>query len=227
MHIFRCIQCMSWRSIPVWGSALFLIVGLTACSAMQPVPGQALTPAPHAMEAHEKRLKVLEADMQRLVVQLDALQETSRHAGNGWRMADTSFDQMPAEARPVTPAIALSAGPLQKIQVPTPAVAPAPVRKAAPEPIRKSTPPTAPQHRPGQDEWVINLASYTNESFAAKKLTEFAGEGVVAEQVQARVKGKTIYRLRVPGFGSFRAASVEAGTIQTKLNLESTWIARR
>ncbi len=74
---------------------------------------------------------------------------------------------------------------------------------------------------------MVNLASYTNASFAARKLSEFEAEGVSVEQVQASVKGKTIYRLRVPGFESFRAASAQAGAIQAKLDLDSTWIARR
>ena len=46
-------------------------------------------------------------------------------------------------------------------------------------------------------------------------------------QVAATVKGKTIYRLCVPGFASFRAASTEAGNIRNKLGLQDTWVARR
>jgi cell division protein FtsN len=93
----------------------------------------------------------------------------------------------------------------------------------APAPQHTAVAPAPPQR---QGDWVINLASYKNQSYAARKQAEFANKGVMVEQVRAEVAGKTIYRLCVPGFVSSRAASTEAMAIRTRLGLSDTWIAR-
>jgi hypothetical protein len=206
-----------------------LLGGLTACSTIQPVDDQSSAPA----DATEQRLQAMETNLQRLSARLDAMQDAYRYTGTGWRATDASFDELPAEAMPVTPVMVLASSPVRRaplpVKTPAPAIVPPPV--PAPAPVRESESPTVVasvlRQRTGEGEWVVNLASYTNASFAARKLSEFEAEGVSVEQVQASVKGKTIYRLRVPGFESFRAASAQAGAIQAKLDLDSTWIARR
>jgi hypothetical protein len=79
---------------------------------------------------------------------------------------------------------------------------------------------------PGQGDWVINLASYTSPAFVRKKQAEFVRAGVTVEQAQAVVKGRTVYRLRVPGFETFEAASARAAGIRAQPGLRDTWITR-
>jgi hypothetical protein len=203
------------------------------------MPAQAVAPVPAAGAegTYEERLQALEAGQQQLTARLDALQEAPGYDRAGAGVANARLDQVPAEAAPVKPGIVLAASTRRQAPMPPPEPAPvlAPVRQsvpptAAPAPARQSVPPetpAVPQRRPGKGEWVINLASYTSESFAASKRAEFVKEGVAAEQVETRVDGQTVYRLRVPGFESFREASAEAKTIKSVLGLEDTWIARR
>ena len=231
---------MPFRLFPAVLPGLCLLAGLTACTTgKQPLPGQApaSVPAARAEGTYEERFQALEAGLQLLAARLDALQEAPGYARAGTSMADARLDQLPAEATPIKPGIVLAAKTERKApSLPPPAAAPVPVRKAplpspaaAPVPAREIVAPdtpAVPQRRSREDGWVINLASYNSESFAARKRAEFVEEGVAAEQVQARVNGNTVYRLRVSGFESFRDASAEAETIEALLGLEGTWIAR-
>ena len=79
----------------------------------------------------------------------------------------------------------------------------------------------------GQGDWVINIGSYLRERIAAGKLAEFREQGVTAELVTATVRGKTIYRIQVPGFASRAGARDHARQVQATLGLEETWIRRR
>ena len=236
MQLSRRSRDRSFSHHPVLPALLLLLGGLASCSTMQPVDKQSSAPD----NSTEQRLQALETNLQRLSARLDAIQDANKYARTGWRASDASFDQLPAEAMPVTPVMVLASSParrapaLQPAPGPAPAIAPAPDPAPvvpAPAPVRESVSPTvvaaAPRQRPVEGEWVINLASYVNASFAARKQTEFEAEGVAVERVQASVKGKTVYRLRVPGFESFRAASAQAGAIQAQLDLDATWVARR
>ena len=84
-----------------------------------------------------------------------------------------------------------------------------------------STPPAA------QGDWVINIGSYMREKIAARKMAEFRKQGVSTELVTATVRGKTIYRIQVPGFVSMAAARDHAGQVRETLGLEETWIRHR
>jgi|GEM_PF-3302392 len=88
--------------------------------------------------------------------------------------------------------------------------------------IRQENPP----HQTGTGDWVINLASYASESIAAQKLADFGRKGVTAEQSEASVNGKTIYRVRITGFETRTAATVRAESIRQQLGLKETWITR-
>ncbi|MDH3871993.1 MAG: SPOR domain-containing protein, partial [Gammaproteobacteria bacterium] len=79
----------------------------------------------------------------------------------------------------------------------------------------------------GQGDWVINIGSYLGERIAAGKLAEFRQQGVTAELETATVRGKTIYRIQVPGFASRAEARDHARQVQATLGLEETWIRRR
>jgi hypothetical protein len=78
-----------------------------------------------------------------------------------------------------------------------------------------------------QGDWVINLASYTWKSTANKKLALFQGKGVDAEVFRVMIKDKPMYRVRVTGFESSRAAKAEVASIEQALDLEGAWVSRR
>lgn len=78
-----------------------------------------------------------------------------------------------------------------------------------------------------QGGWVINLASYTWKSTANKKLALFQDQGVDAEVFEVMIKDKPMYRVRVTGFTSSRAARAEVAAIEAALDLEGAWVSRR
>jgi hypothetical protein len=203
---------------------LLLVTCLAACSAsMQKKPGA--TAQGRAGDSVEARLQALEAGMQHLAQRVDTLQSTT-----GSTRSAALGDVLPPEYQPVKPTVVLASHGVQK--APVQPAQPLHVPSAAPAVMPQAAPPEAPvkpqpRKRQREGDWVINLASYRSHSYAARKQAEFADKGVDVEQVQAEVKGKTIYRLCVTGFGSSRAAKTEAAGIQTRLGLGSTWIARR
>jgi len=85
----------------------------------------------------------------------------------------------------------------------------------------------SPSRQAGTGDWVINLASYANESIAARKLADFESKGVNAEQSVASVNGRTIYRVRITGFDTRTAATVRAKSVRQQLGLKDTWITRQ
>jgi cell division septation protein DedD len=74
---------------------------------------------------------------------------------------------------------------------------------------------------------VVNLASYTYEAMARKKLAIFKAKGVNGEIERTTVNDKPLYRIRVTGFESSRAARASIPDLQKTLGLEGAWIARR
>jgi cell division protein FtsN len=200
-------------------SAVLVVAALAGCAALQPQNGTASRAAAGATT--DERLAALETGLQQLAKRVDTLQVTVAESRDGMHTA--GIRELPIEQQPVRPAIVLASNPPRRLPDP-PAAPPPPVRA----PVPQHAPPAAPvAPPPGEGDWVINLASYANESYASRKAAEFVDEGVSVEQVAATVKGKTIYRLRVAGFDSFRAASAEAGNIRTRLGLQDTWVARR
>ncbi len=75
--------------------------------------------------------------------------------------------------------------------------------------------------------WVVNLATYTHESMARKKLAEFRAKGVTGEIESAVINDKTMYRIRVTGFASSRSARASISSLEATLGLKGAWIARR
>ena len=210
----RNAKCYPCHGLSV---AVLVMATLVGCSTLQP------TGANHSSSNTDNstaaRLAALEAGMQQLAQRVDTLQVYLDEARPGIRSA--AVDELPPEQQPLRPGIVLAghtpaSSPVPVVTPPVPARQPAEPAPAAP---------VAPPRRDG--DWVINLASYTNPRYAARKQAEFAGEGVAVEQVEATVNGKTIYRLCVSGFSSSRAARQEAGNIRMKLGLQDTWIARR
>jgi cell division septation protein DedD len=100
------------------------------------------------------------------------------------------------------------------------------VALAATEPAAVVPAPAAAAATPDGD-WVVNLASYTYEAMARKKLAEFQAKGVTGEIERITVNDKPLYRIRVAGFESSRAARTSIPALQKTLGLEGAWIARR
>jgi hypothetical protein len=189
--------------------AILWAVLLAGCAATGPrEPG-----APDTA-TQEQRLQALEAGLQRLAQRVDELQGASSVG----RAAPVTAEP-PVEYRPIRPEVVLTERPVTPPVVPE--TAPQPPSEREPRPPQPATP------LPGPGHWVINLASYTSRNFASRKLAEFIGAGVDAEQVAAEVNGATIYRLQVSGFDTYATASAEAGEIREKLGLDETWVARR
>ena len=80
---------------------------------------------------------------------------------------------------------------------------------------------------PRQGDWVINIASYVGKKTAARKLAWFQEQGIAAEQVEATVNGRTIYRVQVAGFDSLAVARGKAQVIGDQLGIENLWVRRR
>lgn len=94
-------------------------------------------------------------------------------------------------------------------------------------PSKAKTRDTAASSPSRQGDWVINIASYAGAKTAARKLAYFQEQGVAAEQVEATVSGKTIYRVQVAGFDSLAAARGNARVIGEQLGIEDLWVKRR
>jgi chromosome segregation ATPase len=100
-------------------------------------------------------------------------------------------------------------------------LAPAPKAETRPKPAKPAAAGTA------TGDWVINVASYTNERIARRKVAQMQQKGIDVELVTAEVRGKTIYRARVFGFASRREAESQAVRIRKILGIGETWITKR
>jgi hypothetical protein len=89
---------------------------------------------------------------------------------------------------------------------------------AAPSPAKAAVP---------AGGWVLNLASYNHEAMARRKLGEFQAKGVTAEIETTMIKGRQMYRIRVTGFESSRAARASIDSLEKILGLKGVWISRR
>ena len=95
-----------------------------------------------------------------------------------------------------------------------------PASKAAGDRIKKSA------HGKGGD-WQVYLASYGTRTLATKALKRFVVTAPRAVVQSARVKGKKVYRVVVPGFSDKKEAGDYLGAISGKLGLKGAWIGRR
>jgi hypothetical protein len=89
----------------------------------------------------------------------------------------------------------------------------------------ESLPPVTPVAKTG--DWVINLASYTRESTANRKLALFQQQGVDAEVFAVTINDKPMYRIRAAGYESSRSAKADIPVMEQKLDLKGVWISRR
>lgn len=75
--------------------------------------------------------------------------------------------------------------------------------------------------------WAINLASYTRESTAEKMLATFVGKGVDAEIFGLSINDKPMYRVRIVGYESFKAAQQEIPALEETLGVSGLWASKR
>lgn len=75
-------------------------------------------------------------------------------------------------------------------------------------------------------EWSVNLISFTKERYAQGVARSYARRGIPARVKAVTVKGRTWYRLYVPGFQNQRAAESYARMVEDTLRLKSVWISK-
>ncbi len=80
---------------------------------------------------------------------------------------------------------------------------------------------------PDTVRWVVNLASYNNESYAQRMLKQFRAKGVEAELVHVTVNGRDMVRLRTTGHDSYREALDWADLLEERLDLQGAWVSKR
>ncbi len=74
--------------------------------------------------------------------------------------------------------------------------------------------------------WVVHVASYSSRNQAKKTLRQYAKQIPDAKIQAARVKGKEVFRVSVPGFSSKKEALAYHKKISKKLGLKGTWISK-
>ncbi|WP_456417538.1 SPOR domain-containing protein [Thiolapillus sp.] len=130
---------------------------------------------------------------------------------------------------------------LRSIQASQAAIAPEPAERVAEKKaIQAPQPQAAIAEKPASDEnnstaagkggksgnWVVHIASYSNQNQAKKSLHRYHEQIPHAEIHAARVKGKEVFRISVPGFSSKKEALNYRKEISKKLGLKGAWIAK-
>lgn len=167
-----------------------------------------------------KRLQAIESRLEQLTARMDDWAAVVADLSKGDQPVTTMKAAIAAEPPATEPVEPVMIGRNNVVLQKQPQ--PLPITSSGKSPVTGST---AAQGAPGN--WVINIGSYIREKTAARKLAEFRKQGVNAELVSAVVRGKTIYRIQVPGFDSMAEASRHAGRVRETLGLDETWIRRR
>jgi len=107
--------------------------------------------------------------------------------------------------------------------VPTVATDQAKNKRALPAPI--STP-DATQTKPASGNWVVNLASVSSAESADREVARLGKMDIKAEVSRAESKGKTWYRIQVPGYGSYDEAINARPALEEKLGISGTWVGQ-
>ncbi len=124
---------------------------------------------------------------------------------------------MAATSKPVPVAVAAPTSPSPR---PSPSVATPPVK-----PVTVSVKVPSKQHHQGL--WVINLTSLSSATAASNELSHLKRLGIHAESVKAKIRGKTWYRIRVPGFADAQKANRQREILTSKLGIHGAWIGKR
>jgi len=97
--------------------------------------------------------------------------------------------------------------------------APAKVR-----PVKRRKPVTVPvaSHKVGG--WVVSLISVDTMAAAKKSQADLQAKGISTEISPGNVKGKTWYRVRVPGFANKEEALAQQTYLANKFHINNTWV---
>ena len=87
--------------------------------------------------------------------------------------------------------------------------------------------PAKPKAAAKQGPWVINLLSSPSKGYVEQVAARARARDIAVEIHSAEVKGRTYWRLQIPGFSSARAAKAGAGPVKEKLGIKDVWILRR
>jgi cell division septation protein DedD len=79
---------------------------------------------------------------------------------------------------------------------------------------------------PDPDGWFVNLSTFSTEALASRWLAQLPGPPANTGIVAVERGGKTLYRVRIGGFGSLDEAQRAADRAIADWNLESAWISR-
>ena len=74
--------------------------------------------------------------------------------------------------------------------------------------------------------WSINIASFSDPKAASNIHEKVQKIADTASIKPITVNGKTLYRIRAKGYGSWEGAEHEALTLQTQLGLSGLWVSR-
>jgi cell division septation protein DedD len=77
------------------------------------------------------------------------------------------------------------------------------------------------------ETWVINLVSLQGRVDAEKFAAKAISKGVATEIDQVVVRGKTYWRVQVPGFSSADEARTNINEVEEKLGLKNVWVVKR
>mgnify|MGYP001138511891 CR=1 FL=1 len=75
-------------------------------------------------------------------------------------------------------------------------------------------------------DWVVNLASFTEQSNARQALARVRQIGIEAEMAPTRLDGRLWYRVRVQGFGNAEAARAYARVEAARAGFDQAWVGR-
>ena len=75
--------------------------------------------------------------------------------------------------------------------------------------------------------WEINIASLLHKTDAERFVGKAKSSGVDAGFYQVTVKGKTYWRVHVPGFHTAAEAKSNASVIKERLGLKEVWVVKR
>lgn len=81
--------------------------------------------------------------------------------------------------------------------------------------------------RPKSGRWSVVLGSYSSKKIANRMLVNFRDMGIPAELQTVTVKGKTMHRVRVPGYHTKVAALTGADDLNKQQGIDGAWITKR
>lgn len=167
-------------------------------------------------------LESLRMELAQLRLNLDLLAQRVLSGASG----DTA---VATPATPATPQVTAPSPEPTAAKPATRAAAPAPAKPAPspPKPVAAPKPQAAPKtasQRPVAG-WAINLATMSTRQGAIREVDKLSRQGIDARVRQARVKGRTLYRVQQTGYATQAEATRELQKIRAS-GFKSAWLNR-